>query len=201
MIICIYIGSSETHSQNGRKVYRIEDCISADDVQYQMSLDTKRVISKVETSEKIIRYAAMSANKRINTAWLDSYEKVLRISTNLHENLNHYTKRNLESSKFHYYTSLWYRSMLAADIVYKEYKEIDACLSEFNRLILDIKNGKNPGLPKSQIHDAKDSIKDLRSILLSKVKDMNQNTARLRDKVGNECGERGARWRAERMRH
>ena len=180
---------------------RIEDCVSAEDVQYQISYETRRIIANIEKSKTVIQNAIIAANTSINAAWLNSYEKVLKISTNLDENLNYYAKKNLEHSKFQYYTSLHFRSMIAADIVYREFKQIDTSFNDINKLIVyTAKTGKKSGISKSQLYKAKDAIKDLRTAFITQVRKMNQKTAKLRDKIGLECGERGRQWRTERMR-
>lgn len=185
-----------------RKPQRIEDCASTEDIQYQISSETQRIIAAVEANKDMIKSAMVAANKEVNTAWLNSYEKVINISANLDENLRYHAKNNLVQSKLHYYTSLHFRSMIAADIVHKEYCEIDANFNDINNLIVTIaKTGNTTGLSKAQIFSAKDALKELRKAFLDRVHELNKETATLRDKIGRECGERGARWREERMRN
>ncbi len=185
-----------------RKPQRIEDCISREDIQYQISSETQRVVATVKASKDMIKSAMVAANKEVNTAWLNSYEKVIKISANLDENLRYHAKNNLVQSKFHYYTSLHFRSMIAADIVHKEFCEIDANFNDINNLIVTIAKTKNTtGLSKAQIFSAKDALKELRKVFLNRVHELNKETAILRDKIGRECGERGRRWREERMRN
>lgn len=184
------------------KPKRIEDCVSTEDIQYQISSETQRVIATVESSKNIIKSAMVAANKEVNTAWLNSYEKVIKISANLDENLRYHAKNNLVQSKFHYYTSLHFRSMIAADIVHREFREIDANFNDINNLIVTIAKTRNTtGLSKAQIFSAKDALKELRKVFLNRVHELNKETAILRDKIGKECGERGRRWREERMRN
>lgn len=184
------------------KPQRIEDCVSAEDIQYQISSETRRIIDTVEKSKDIIKSAMLAANNEVNTAWLSSYEKVIKISANLDENLRYHAKNNLVQSKFHYYTSLHFRSMIAANIVHKEFCEIDANFNDINNLIVTIAKTRNTtGLSKAQIFSAKDTLKELRKAFLNRVHELNKETAALRDKIGRECGERGRRWREERMRH
>lgn len=185
-----------------RKPQRIEDCVSREDIQYQISSETQRIIATVEASKEMIKSAMVAANKEVNTAWLNSYEKVIKISANLDENLRYHAKNNLIQSKFHYYTSLHFRSMIAADIVHKEFCEIDANFNDINNLIVTIAKTRNTtGLSKAQIYSAKDALKELRKVFLNRVHELNKETATLRDKIGTECGERGRRWREERMRN
>lgn len=213
LILLIFIFSRKRKTDNNssyvsntytpvRKPQRIEDCVSREDIQYQVSSETRRVIATVEASKDMIRSAMVAANKEVNTAWLNSYEKVIKISANLDENLRYHAKNNLVQSKFHYYTSLHFRSMIAADIVHKEFCEIDANFNDINNLIVTIAKTKNTtGLSKAQIFSAKDALKELRKVFLNRVHELNKETAILRDKIGRECGERGRRWREERMRN
>ncbi|MBR3570802.1 MAG: hypothetical protein IKN96_08440 [Oscillibacter sp.] len=181
---------------------RIEDCVSREDVQYQLAYETQRIIQHIEASKEAIRQAAQESDRAVNTAWLNSYEKVLRISSNLDENLKSYQSRNLEYSKFQYYTSLHFRSMLAANIAHDEYQEINRSFETINQLIVSMaKNQKRSRLSKSQIYSAKDALKELNRSLLNKVHEMNHQTGILRDKIGAECGERGRKWYADRMRN
>lgn len=202
-------GKANTHSSYTENTYtpmrkpqRIEDCVSTEDIQYQISSETQRIIVTVEASKEMIKSAMVAANKEVNTAWLNSYEKVIKISANLDENLRYHAKNNLVQSKFHYYTSLHFRSMIAADIVHKEFCEIDANFNDINNLIVTIAKTRNTtGLSKAQIYSAKDALKELRKVFLNRVHELNKETATLRDKIGRECGERGRRWREERMRN
>ncbi len=213
LILAIFIiskkGKTNRNSSYVDKTYppvskpqRIEDCVSTEDIQYQISSETQRIIDTVEESKEVIKSAMTAANREINTAWLNSYEKVIKISANLDENLRYYAKNNLVQSKFQYYASLHFRSMIAADIVHKEYCEIDANFNDINNLIVTIAKTQNTtGLSKAQIFSAKDALKELRKIFLNRVRELNKETAILRDKIGQECGERGRRWREERMRN
>lgn len=108
----------------------------------------------------------------------------------------------MEYAKFQYYTSLHFRSMIAANIVYKEYEEIDSNFKKINELIVNMaKNKKSIGLSKAQIYSAKDALKELRKVFLSRVHELNHETEKLRDKIGKECGEKGRIWWMERMKN
>lgn len=108
-----------------RKNKCIEDCISPEDIQYQISSETQHLIDTIETNKAIIKRTIEIADKEVNVAWLNSYEKIIRISINLDDNLKHHERKKLEQAKFHYYTSLHFRSMIAANITYKECKDFD----------------------------------------------------------------------------
>ena len=193
--------SKSTRSNITRRK-NIEDCISKEDINYQISYETQRVLSVIGKNESTIKKAMAIADRNVSTAWLNSYEKIIKIATNLDQNLKLHSNKNLEYSKFQYYTSLHFRSMIAADITYNEYKEIDSNFQEMNKLIVAMAKSKNNiGLSKSQIYSAKDALKSLRSVFLCRVHELNHQTEILRDKIGRECGERGRIWLAERMKN
>ena len=184
------------------KPHRIEDCISTDDRQYQISYETQRIIDSIEESKTTIKNAITVANATVSTAWLNSYARIIKISNNLDENLKYYSQKKLEISKFQYYTSLHFRSMIAADIAYKEYRNIDDSYNEINKLIVNMaQTKKNIGISKTQVYAAKDAMKELRKTFLNRVHELNHQTELLRDKIGQECGERGRKWREDRMRN
>ena len=125
------------------------------------------------------------------------------MSSNLDANIKAHAKSNLQSNKFSYYAGLHFRSMCAADIAHAEFESIDTTFREINQLLLDIKNRniRVSNAEKNQYFLVKDEIKELRQVYLAKVRELNKNTAQLRDKIGAECGQRGREWRAARMRH
>ena len=89
LILAIFIiskkGKTNRNSSYVDKTYppvskpqRIEDCVSTEDIQYQISSETQRIIDTVEESKEVIKSAMTAANREINTAWLNSYEKLLK---------------------------------------------------------------------------------------------------------------------------
>lgn len=96
------------------------------------------------------------ADNVISTAWLDSCEKVIKVSANLDNNLKYYRKKNLETTKFQYYTSLHFRSMIAADIAYKHYKEIKENIKAIGQVISNVEKGnKKIGVSVKQLKKAR----------------------------------------------
>ena len=192
----------ESRSHNHYNPQTIEKCISKEDIQYQTDYETKQIIATIEKNKTEIERVLKETKKNVNTAWLNSYNNIITISSNLNENLKYHSQRNLEQSKFQYYTSLHFRSMIAADITYKEFLRIHESFDTINNLIVSLAqhNGKT-NISKAQIYATKDSLKQLRKIFLNRVHTLNRQTAVLRDKIGRECGIRGKQWRAERLKH
>lgn len=182
---------------------RIDDCVSSEDVQYKLEEINAQIIRTIEANKVEIQQAVKSSNGRIQARWLSSYKRILEVSSNLDANIKAHAKSNLQSSKFSYYAGLHFRSMCAADIAHAEFESIDTTFREINQLLLDIKNRniRVSNAEKNQYFLVKDEIKELRQVYLAKVRELNKNTAQLRDKIGAECGQRGREWRAARMRH
>lgn len=188
-------------TNNIYKPQRIEDCVSKEDIQYQTSYETKRIIACIEKSKNAIKKAVIEANEEISMEWLNSYEKVIKISNNLDENLRYHSQQNLVRSKFQYYTSLHFRSMIAADITYREYRKIYKSFDAINQLIVAVDTKqKKIEMSRDQLISIKDSLKELKNTFLNRVHELNKNTGTIRDKIGQECGERGKEWWKERMK-
>ena len=190
-------------SINNNVIKTINDCYSSEDIQYKMSNYENQLVNEIDGMRKNIDNAKKLSNDRIKTYWLDSYKQVLSISNMLEKNLQEQKNRLLSSAKFQYYVNLHFRSMIAADITYKEYKSVDESFREINQLLLSIKNGKikvNRDT-KNELFRVKDKTKELHNILLNRVHQLNRQTEEFKKKIGSECGERGKRWQAERERN
>lgn len=196
--ICLAIA---TWAYKSKFFHSTGKCFSSEDMQFQIPYETQRIISSVESNKIAIVNALHAANSSISIAWLSSYEKIIKASTNLEANLNYCTLKKLEHAKFQYYTSLWYRSMINANTSYKQFKNIETSYHALNNLIVEMKNGRNVGMPRNQVYVAKDCLKELTKLHLDHLRNLNYKTGLLRDKVGSECGERGKRWWNERMRN
>lgn len=180
----------------------IDECISQEDLKFQMDQAEEEILNTIQRNRQQIADTLKKANQRIDVSWLDSCNKILRISNTLDNNLAYYAKRNLETSRFQYYTHLHFRAMLAADIVHKEYEKIDRSFKEMNQFIVKMKSHPEfRGNYKTQVYQQKDQIKSVRSSFLNQVHHLNHETEIIRDKIGRECGDRGRRWWLERTRH
>lgn len=184
------------------QVRTIEECISKEDLKFQLAKAEEEILNTIQKNKQEIKDTLRKANQTIDVSWVDSCNKILKVSNTLDNNLAYYGRRNLETSKFQYYANLHFRSMLAADFVYSEYRKIDRSFSEINAFIVRMKSRPEfRGNYKTQVHGQKDQIKSIREICLNRVHDMNHKTEILRDKIGSECGERGRKWWIERTRH
>lgn len=180
----------------------IDECISPEDLKFQMDQAEEEILNTIQKNRQEIRETLKKANQTVDVSWIDSCNKILRVSNTLDNNLYYYKRKNLETSKFQYYVSLHYRSMIAADISYVEYEKIDKSFREINNFIVRMKSRSEfRGSYKARVHEQKDQIKLLRNLYLNRLHNMNHQTGELRDKIGSECGERGKKWWLERTRH
>ncbi len=185
-----------------KTVRTIDQCVSEEDLKFQMAQAEEEVLDAIQKNRQEIKNTLKRANNTIDVSWVDSCNKILRISNTLDNNLAYYRKRNLDKSKFQYYASLHFRSMIAADFVHNEYNKVDKSFREINHFIVDMKSRPEfRGNYKNQVHQQKDQIKYIRNFYLNRVHNMNHQTEILRDKIGSECGDRGRRWWIERTRH
>lgn len=177
----------------------INNCISREDLNFQIDKSDKEIIKVVEDNKKLIAETLAKVNQEIDLSWMESCERILKISNNLQKNLNYYAQRNCEISKFQYYTHLHFRSMIAADIVYNEYKKIKQSCFDINKILY----GNNLKLNnyRKQIKKQKYELEKIKEFYYKRVTDLNDKTATLRDKIGKECGKKGYKWWLERTRH
>lgn len=165
-------------------------------------MELRADISTIQKNKRQIADTLKKANQDIDLSWLDSCNRILRIANTLDHNLTYYAHKNLEMSKFHYYTHLHFRAMIAADFVHREYKKIDQSFTEINRFIVRMKPTPTfYGDYKNFIHSKKNQIKSIRNLSLNRLHSMNHQTEILRDKIGKECGKRGYEWWLERKKH
>ncbi|MDO5433845.1 hypothetical protein [Eubacterium sp.] len=207
IILCLLIFSSGNTNKKKqpavRNVYkpkRIEDCLSNQDVQFALTKSEQEILESIKRNKNKINKVTQYSNKKINTTWINSYEKVLKTANTLNENLKYNQRVNMEKSKFHYYTNLHFRSMIAANIVYNEYIEIKKSYNEMNNLIVVFKRNNFRDVSQNDIYNTKNQFKNLKELFYNKLEGLNSNTAKIRDKIGAECGERGREWRRNIMK-
>lgn len=180
----------------------IEECISQDDIKFETDKADQEIIEVIQKNKKQIADTLKKANQKLDLSWMDSYHNILKVSNALDRNLIFYSRKVLEQNKFHYYTQLHFRSMRAADFVYKEYEKVGMSLFAIKEFENHIK--KNPAIKKEykkMISSQRDQIGSIRNYYLKRVQSLNAQTAKLRDKIGAECGKRGYEWRLKRMEH
>lgn len=181
------------HNKSSKK---IEKCIEREDQRYDLSKYEKELNDELIYNKSKIKKALKESKAKVNTEWINSISEVMIVSNTLQKNLEMQQRKNLNMNKFHYYTNLHFRSMIAANLVYKEYESVDKSYKEINKLLLNIKEGKVKATKKEreEYWNIKEIIKKSRKVLLDRVHQLNYQTGQFRDKIRNECGDRGLKW-------
>ena len=185
-----------------RRGRNIQECISSDDIQYRIDAASQELEKRVEKSRELVEAAKRQGYITVSTAWMDRFNQMVEVSNTLNQNLIYENQRRLQNDKFHRYTSLHYRSMLMGDLAHQDYLEAKKGRDQIGDLLVAIgkKQVKVSQAEKTNYYQIKDAFKESTSFLYERMKGINNHTAELRDKIGRECGERGAQWRRERMK-
>lgn len=206
-ILC-YIVKSGSKPGNSKRI-TINELRDTNDVKIELTLEEKKMVSDAKNYQKRRKQSLNTVNKKqidVDLSWSQELDELIEVTAVIYSNTDMNCNRRLESAKFQYYTNLWFRSMIAADLCHKKIKEIEPHYAYINNLIKDLNDKTNPlrvgsDEYKSIIH-IKDFMKDVLSFLRSRRNYLNsKQTAVLRDKIGNECGERGRIWWEERMKN
>ncbi len=191
--------SSKTNSDI---VSAIRQCKSAEDVAVRLSEAEAAIDRKVQESRSIVQEAQREGYLKVNTEWMNRFDELVNVSNTLNENLSIEMDRRMNLDRFHRYNNIWFRSVLMSDLVYDDYMHAKQSLDEIGQVLVSIGKGqmKVSYAQKNQFYEMKDMFKSARDLLYKRLLSINEHTKKFREKIGNECGERGRQWRAERMR-
>ncbi|WP_314874831.1 hypothetical protein [Stomatobaculum longum] len=178
-----------------------------DDVRVQASPQQQRMISEARNyhARKKRVYATVSSKEPIgiDLSWSENLAELLEATEVVYTNAEMNCNRRLVSERFNYYRNLHYRSFTAADLCHAKREEIWSHLSSLRKIIARL-NDRSDSLRVDR--STYDQLIALRTTMydlvdyLGKRRDMlNMQTATIRDKIRNECGERGQRWYNELM--
>ncbi len=183
------------------KKNKIEKFLEPSDKRFDLSEAERQLSYEIIKNKQLIKKTINESHSKVDTAWIDSISKVMSVSNTLQKNLEMQQKKRLSTNKFHYYVGLHFRSMKAANLVHKEFSNVDHSYREINQLLLSIKNGKThvSKQEKNDYWNIKELIKETRRVLLERVHQLNYQTGQLRDKIRDECGQRGKDWHAKIM--
>lgn len=206
-----YSGTSSTRSYtttNNRTVTKqnfaakLNTLSDAGDVKVQASPQQRKMVSEARNyrASKRRTYATVKSNEIINVdlSWSENLAELLEATEVVYTNAELNCGRRLVSEKFNYYINLHYRSFTAADLCHAKREEIMVHLNDLRKTISRL-NDRSDFLRVDK--STYDQLIALRSNMydvtdyLGKRRDMlNKQTGTIRDKIKNECGERGLRW-------
>lgn len=179
----------------------------AEDVKVQASPEQKKMVSEARNyrAAKKRTYTAIKSNEIISVdlSWSENLAELLEATEVVYTNAELNCNRKLVSEKFNYYINLHYRSFTAADLCHAKRDEIITHLDDLKKIISRL-NDRSDFLRVDKA--TYDQLVSLRSNMydvtdyLGKRRDMlNKQTGTIRDKVKDECGDRGLRWYRELM--
>ncbi len=179
----------------------------AGDVKVQVSPQQRKMVSEVRNyrATKKRTYATIKSNETINIdlSWSENLAELLEATEVVYTNAEMNCNRRLVSEKFNYYINLHYRSFTAADLCHAKKEEISTHLNDLKKIISRL-NDRSDFLcvdkaTYDQLISLRGNMYDVTEYLKNRRDMLNRQTATIRDKIRDECGERGQRWYRELM--
>ena len=179
-----------------KKTYTVRDCISSDDLQFKIDTYQKELDDELEKSKKLIQEAKKKGYIKASTAWTDRFHELTNVSNTLNRNLEYENSRKLAADKFHRYTSLHFRSVILGNIAYTDYIASKKVRDEIGELLVSIGKGqvRISSTEKRELYNIKDTCVKTTKYLYERMVSIQEKTGKLRDKIRDECGQRGKEW-------
>ena len=179
-----------------KKTYTVRDCISSDDLQFKIDTYQKELDDELEKSKKLIQEAKKKGYIKASTAWTDRFHELTNVSNTLNRNLEYENSRKLAADKFHRYTSLHFRSVILGNIAYTDYIASKKVRDEIGELLVSIGKGqvRTSSTEKRELYNIKDTCVKTTKYLYDRMVSIQEKTGKLRDKIRDECGQRGKEW-------
>ena len=176
-----------------KKTYTVRDCISSDDLQFKIDTYQKELDDELEKSKKLIQEAKKKGYIKASTAWTDRFHELTNVSNTLNRNLEYENSRKLAADKFHRYTSLHFRSVILGNIAYTDYIASKKVRDEIGELLVSIGKGqvRTSSTEKRELYNIKDTCVKTTKYLYDRMVSIQEKTGKLRDKIRDECGQRG----------
>lgn len=201
-----YSGNSRTVTKQNFAV-KLNTLNDSNDVKVQVSPQQRKLVSEAKSysTNKRRIYSTVQSNEKINIdlSWSENLAELIEATEVVYTNAEMNCGRRLVSERFNYYINLHYRSFTAADLCHAKREEIMVHLNDLKRVISRL-NDRSDFLrvdksTYSQLIALRSNMYDLTDFLAKRRDTLNKQTATIRDKIKNECGERGQRWYSELM--
>lgn len=194
----IYLNKANSKSKERPLARRLNNnlYVSAEDVIYKKNQQQLQYEQHQARNREIIRQAKQNQLIQSDTSRLQlehQYEDTYYI---IQRNLEAENHSRLTMAKFHRYTDLHYRAMLIDQEAYKDYCSAKAIRDELSATLLAIGKKQMKVTPeqKRELYAVKDSAVAYAKNCYSKMIELQQLTAELREKIRSECGMRGEEW-------
>lgn len=200
--------SNRSYPTNSRTVTRqnfgtkLSTLADSGDVIIQSSEQNKRLASNARTyrSHKKRSFSTIKSGETINVdlSWSENLAELLEATEIVYSNAEMNCNRRLLSERFDYYINLHYRSFTAADLCHAKLEEIRPHDADIRRIISRL-NDRNDFLrvdknTYDQLISLRNTTGDICNLLKQRRDRLNQQTGIIRDKIRDECGQRGRDW-------
>lgn len=180
---------------------KIQSLYDAGDQKAVPTAQQKDMVCHVRRYQQTRRRNYTAANREtvsIDLSWSENLAELIDATEVVYTNAELNCRQPLVSARFDYYIKLHFRSFTAADLCHNKLEEIRPHYDQINRLIRRL-NDRNDPLRVSreeyqQIIQIKDVMKNILAFLRSRRDSLNAQTGIIRDKIRDECGQRGNVW-------
>lgn len=193
------INSSRTVTRQNfsQKLHSLAD---SQDVKVQSSDTQKHLVKEARsyTSRKRRTYNTPKEAINVDLSWSENLAELLEATEVVYTNAQMNCDRRLTSERFDYYINLHYRSFTAADLCYAKREEILPCYAQVKKIVERLKD-RNDSLRVdkesfNQLIQLRNTMGSICSLLKERVTTLNRQTKVLKDKIRDECGQRGRAW-------
>lgn len=206
-------GNGQYRQTNSRTVTRqnfaqkLNTLNDSGDVKVQASPQQKKMVSEAKTyrAAKKRTFSAVKSGEQISIdlSWSENLAELLEATEVVYSNAELNCNRRMVSERFNYYINLHYRSFTAADLCHAKREEIMVSLNNLRKIISRL-NDRSDFLrvdkaSYDQLIALRSSMYNLTEYLGKRRDLLNKQTAVIREKIRNECGDRGQRWYQELM--
>lgn len=206
-------GNGQYRQTNSRTVTRqnfaqkLNTLNDSGDVKVQASPQQKKMVSEAKTyraaKKRTFSTAKSGEQISIDLSWSENLAELLEATEVVYSNAELSCNRRMVSERFNYYINLHYRSFTAADLCHAKREEIMVSLNNLRKIISRL-NDRSDFLrvdkaSYDQLIALRSSMYNLTEYLGKRRDLLNKQTAVIREKIRNECGDRGQRWYQELM--
>lgn len=179
---------------------KLNSLADAQDVRVQSSDAQKHLVKEARnyTTRKCRTYNAPRETINVDLSWSENLAELLEATEVVYTNAQMNCDRRLTSERFDYYINLHYRSFTAADLCYAKREEILPCYIQIKKTVDRLKDRNDPlRVDKesfNQLVQLRNTMGSICTLLKERVGILNHQTKVLKDKIRDECGQRGRAW-------
>jgi len=181
-------------------VQKLNSLADSQDVRVQTSDAQSQLVKEARgyTTRKRRTYNASKETIRVDLSWSENLAELLEVTEVVYTNAQMNCDRRLISERFDYYINLHYRSFTAADLCYAKREEILPCYIQIKKTVDRLRDRNDPlRVDKesfNQLIQLRNTMGSICALLKERVDTLNRQTKVLKDKIRNECDQRGQAW-------